>query len=266
MSEPQRLLCRRQHRGYTVLPRDPLSAVYTPAIVDCYRRCRVLVLFRKVYQFRPEYARPFLFQLHTHCHVSAFLVFYGRTLHQHAHSYEAIEDKHGNHRNRTAVRFLIFCDDELLLHHSADELWGYSCRSDNKPNFVFRAAPGRNVLFNEITGLQAPAMRYCFTNAGFATGSNMVHYAVFVDQDQKEKFTNEDVWFNPYMLDSAMLQACSRRYLPTSFSESTPSLWLGKHTTETANDYTLFATTAPLSGCATCGIGLSTTTTNRGLM
>lgn len=117
--------------------------------------------------------------------------------------YEAIEDKHGNHRNRTAVRFLIFCDDELLLHHSADELWDTPAEATiNRTSSL--GQPQAELLFNEITGLQAPAMRYCFTNAGFATGSNMVHYAVFVDQDQKEKFTNEDVWFNPYMLDSAM--------------------------------------------------------------
>ena len=32
----------------------------------------------------------------------------------------------------------------------------------------------------------------------------MIHYAVFIDPEQKDLFTHDDVWFNSYMLDSAL--------------------------------------------------------------
>ena len=117
--------------------------------------------------------------------------------------YQSIEDKHESHRNRTVVRFLIFCADELLLHSANDGIWDTPVEAT-----VARTSsigkPQAELLFNTLTGMPAPEMRYCYTNAGFATGSNMVHYAVFVSPDQKEDYTNGDVWFNPYKIDRAL--------------------------------------------------------------
>ena len=101
------------------------------------------------------------------------------------------------------MRFLIFCADELLLHLGANESWDTPAEVT-----VGRTAslgmPRAELLFNEVSGHPAPSMRYCFTNDGFATGSNMIHYAVFIDPEQKDLFTHDDVWFNSYMLDSAL--------------------------------------------------------------
>lgn len=117
--------------------------------------------------------------------------------------YQTIQSQHDSHRNRTVVRFLIFCADELLLHLGANESWDTPAEVT-----VGRTAslgmPRAELLFNEVSGHPAPSMRYCFTNDGFATSSNMIHYAVFIDPEQKDLFTHDDVWFNSYMLDSAL--------------------------------------------------------------
>ncbi len=117
--------------------------------------------------------------------------------------YNTIEDQHEGHRNRTVVRFLIFCADELLLHRNSESLWDTPAEV-TVSRTTSMGMPQAELLFEEITGMAAPAMRYCFTNPGFATGSNMIHYAVFVDHDKKDLFTNDDVWFNPYALDTAL--------------------------------------------------------------
>lgn len=117
--------------------------------------------------------------------------------------YQTIQSQHDSHRNRTVVRFLIFCADELLLHLGANESWDTPAEVT-----IGRTAslgmPKAELLFNEVSGHPAPSMRYCFTNDGFATGSNMIHYAVFIDPEQKDLFTHDDVWFNSYMLDNAL--------------------------------------------------------------
>ncbi len=117
--------------------------------------------------------------------------------------YQTIEQQHDNHRNRTVVRFLVFCADELLLHSGADGLWDTPAEATVSRTESL-GDPRAGLLFREMTGSAAPSMRYCYTNEGFATGSNMIHYAVFVTPEQKGAFTNGDVWFNPYMLDSAL--------------------------------------------------------------
>ena len=47
-------------------------------------------------------------------------------------------------------------------------------------------------------------MRYCFSNKAFASDSNMIHYAVFVDSDTGIELNDRKRWFNPYMLDSGL--------------------------------------------------------------
>jgi len=117
--------------------------------------------------------------------------------------YKAIEQQHDGHRNRTVVRFLIFCADELLLHTEPDGHWDTTV----KMTVARVASMGQHqaeLLFSDHTGRKAPSMRYCFTNSGFATGSNMIHYAVFVDPENKDEYTDGGVWFNSYMLDNAL--------------------------------------------------------------
>lgn len=118
--------------------------------------------------------------------------------------YEAVESNHDSHRNRTVVRYLIFCLDELLLHQSSDSTWDTPAETTVGRTASLPAHRAEQI-FKDIRGATAPALRYCFTNEGFATGSNIIHYAVFVDPEQKAQFAADDsTWFNPYMLDTAL--------------------------------------------------------------
>ncbi len=56
-------------------------------------------------------------------------------------------------------------------------------------------------------------MRYCYTNEGFATGSNMVHYAVFADDADRSRFAPTTCGSTP---------TCST--VPSPETHSTPSL------------------------------------------
>lgn len=117
--------------------------------------------------------------------------------------FRTIEDSHSAKVGRTAVRFLIFCGDELLLHPGADNLWDTPVEA-----IVARTAsvgePQARLIFDGLTGVDNLPMRYCYTNEGFATGSNMVHYAVFADDADRSRFAPDNVWFDPYMLDRAL--------------------------------------------------------------
>lgn len=117
--------------------------------------------------------------------------------------YQAIEKQHDGHRNRTVVRFLIFCADEMLLQMESNGHWDTPVEM-TVARISSLGSHQAGLLFSEKTGHTVPSMRYCFTNKGFATGSNMIHYAVFVDKEEKEDYTGSGVWFNTYMLDNAL--------------------------------------------------------------
>lgn len=108
-------------------------------------------------------------------------------------------------QNRTIVRFLVFCQDELLLRQNVEEQWDTPAelvvpRVESMP--MTRARQ----MFEDIyshPGVHFD-MRYCFTNVGFANGSNIIHYAVFIDPSERDTFAGDNTWFNPYMLDRAL--------------------------------------------------------------
>lgn len=60
------------------------------------------------------------------------------------------------------------------------------------------------LLFNELSGINDFALRYCYTNRAFASDTNMIHYAVFVDSPDNVTIDDKKRWFNPYMLDSCL--------------------------------------------------------------
>lgn len=106
-------------------------------------------------------------------------------------------------RNRTVVRFMVFCGDELLVHQCSDGQY------DTPAELVINRTPSIGdqqaaMLFGELTGLHDVKMRYCFTNDGFVSDSNIIHYAVFVTEAQQQSFGADDAWLNPYMLDAAL--------------------------------------------------------------
>lgn len=117
--------------------------------------------------------------------------------------YEALDAANPSKQNRTLVRYLIFSLDELLLHPGKDGLL------DTPAEAVIGRVPSigtqrARLIFEEMTGIDKFDIRYCFTNDGFASGSNIIHYAVFITPEQKSAFEAPDEWANPYMLDKAL--------------------------------------------------------------
>lgn len=114
-----------------------------------------------------------------------------------------LEARHLDDRESTLVRFLIFRSDDLLLHQSPGMQW------DTPAEIVVgrTASVGESqarLYLSQQTGLSDFALRYLYTNEGFGSSPNVIHYAAFVNDDMKEAFASEDQWFNPYMLDSAL--------------------------------------------------------------
>lgn len=105
--------------------------------------------------------------------------------------------------NRTIVRFLILSDSDMLLHCGKDGMWDTPAEVVKSRQHAI-GEPEARLLVQQIIGISEFDIRYCFTNNGFATGSNVIHFAVFVDDANRAKISGEDIWFNAYMLDSAL--------------------------------------------------------------
>ncbi len=117
--------------------------------------------------------------------------------------YRSLEEANPGHVGSTIVRFLIFCGDDLVLHCGADGRW------DTPAEMIIGHThsigdPKARLLLGEQTGLDDFTLRYCYTNEGFVRGSNMIHYAAFIDEKSRGLFGDGDEWFNAYMLDNAL--------------------------------------------------------------
>lgn len=116
---------------------------------------------------------------------------------------EALVNAQGGRHQGTIVRYLIFKDDDLLLHRDTDGIWDTPAESRIERKSAMGEHEAR-LLFAELSGIENFELRYCFTNRAFAAESNMMHYAVFVDSDNGITIDERKQWFNPYMLDSAL--------------------------------------------------------------
>lgn len=116
---------------------------------------------------------------------------------------EALVKATGGRHQGTLVRYLIFKGDNMLLHESADGVWDTPAEGRVERKTAMGDHEAR-LLFTELTGLTEFGMRYCFSNKAFASDSNMIHYAVFVDSDTGIDLNDRKRWFNPYMLDSGL--------------------------------------------------------------
>lgn len=119
--------------------------------------------------------------------------------------YTALEDAAPAKRNSTSVRFLVFCGDELLLKENKDGQW------DTPFDIVIGRTTSvgdhrARILLEEAAGLKDFQLRYCFTNEGYVSGANIIHYAAFVSEDNKALFGTDMMWFNPYMLDRGLAE------------------------------------------------------------
>lgn len=118
--------------------------------------------------------------------------------------YMAVDEARPDRANTTRVRFLVFCDNDLLLHMGENGQWDTPVETIVSRRRSMGDEEAR-FLFTELTSLTDFRLRYCFTNDAIATGANTMHFAVFVDAEQSVRIgSKEDRWFNPYMLDCGL--------------------------------------------------------------
>ncbi len=116
--------------------------------------------------------------------------------------YSVVKEASPARTNTTTVRYLILCANELLLNQGADGRW------DTMAETVINRVEGMSDeearrIFEQLYATDNFQLRYCFTNDGFATGSNMLHYAVFLSGEPSD-VTSNGAWFNAYMLDCSL--------------------------------------------------------------
>lgn len=138
----------------------------------------------------------------TAVYILSLLFMYGRYASLNA-LYKAINPKGQAKKNRTTVRFLIFCGNDLLVNSSSDSKFDTPAEmvvnrtksvSENQARF----------MLTELMPFENFKLRYCFTNAGFASGSNIIHYAAFIPEDAHDSIPEGYLWMTPYMLDHAL--------------------------------------------------------------
>lgn len=117
--------------------------------------------------------------------------------------YSALSAGSAEATGTTQVRFLTFCGNDLLLRQDQDGLW------DTPVHELISRTPSigetqARITFQSLTGISDFRFRYCYTNEGFAQGTNVIHMAAFIREDDRERFRPEDQWFSANMLDHAM--------------------------------------------------------------
>ncbi len=117
--------------------------------------------------------------------------------------YAELAQAKNSHNHSTVVRFLIFSANMLLLRQSEEGLWDTPAEKVIERTPAVGEKQSRNLL-EEVIGTQDFSLRYCFTNEGFAAGSNVIHYAAFVDAASHPELEDKGQWFNTYMVDAAL--------------------------------------------------------------
>lgn len=117
--------------------------------------------------------------------------------------YDELAATKNSHNNSTVVRYLIFSGNNLLLKQSEDGRWDTPAEKVVERTPAIGEKQSRNQL-EEVIGTQDFELRYCFTNDGFAAGSNVIHYAAFVDASKHAELESKGQWFTSYMVDAAL--------------------------------------------------------------
>lgn len=116
----------------------------------------------------------------------------------------SLEDSRPERDNTTRVRYLVFCESDLLLHQNDRGLWDTPVETIMGARKSIGEEEAR-LLFTELTDVQRFNLRYLFTNDDMAAGANTIHFAVFVDAEGSVQVgSEEDRWFNAYMLDNGL--------------------------------------------------------------
>lgn len=118
--------------------------------------------------------------------------------------YMAVDDARPDRANTTRVRFLVFCENDLLLHMGENGQWDTPVETIVSRRNAIDDEEAR-LMFTELTSLNDFTLRYCYTGEDIADGANTIHFAVFVAAEQSVAVgSKEDRWFNPYMLDCGL--------------------------------------------------------------
>lgn len=123
-----------------------------------------------------------------------------RTMHR---LYTTVSASTARAAGTTQVRFLTFSGSDLLLRQDQDGLWDTPVHELIARTTSIGDIQAR-ITFQSLTGITDFKLRYCFTNEGFAQGTNVIHMAAFIPDNERDKFRPEDQWFSAYMLDHAM--------------------------------------------------------------
>ena len=103
----------------------------------------------------------------------------------------------------TLVRFLVFNGDELLV--APQENGRFDTPYREKLAYTDHLGDHHaQIMFGDVSGIQKAGVKYLFTNATFATRNNVIHYAVFLNEAQRQSLGDASVWLNAYMIDQAL--------------------------------------------------------------
>lgn len=116
--------------------------------------------------------------------------------------YRTLEESNPAQIGSTIIRYLVFYNDDLLLAN-ADTQFDTPYEQVLSHCQSISEERAREIFVKE-SGIEDFQMRYCYTNDGFAHRSNVIHYAVFIDDEKKEKIESQGIWFNDYMIDQAL--------------------------------------------------------------
>lgn len=118
--------------------------------------------------------------------------------------YLTVDEARPERNNTTRVRFLVFCENDLLLHMGDNGLWDTPVETVISKRQAMGNEEAR-LLFTELTSLKDFTLRYCYNSSDIAIGANTLHYAVFVSSAESVRIgSREDRWFNAYMLDCGL--------------------------------------------------------------
>lgn len=127
--------------------------------------------------------------------------------------YSAIEERQPGAKGSTVLRYLIFCDDDLLLKQDKNGICDTPAIAVTGRTHTVRPKEAADILDN-IEGITDAHIKYLYSNEGFARGSNMIHFSAFIPESRKESLLKPDYqWFTPYMLDVSLAAGVIQHHL-----------------------------------------------------
>lgn len=118
--------------------------------------------------------------------------------------YRTFEEARPDRNDTSRVRFLVFCENDLLLRIGDNDRWDTPFKTII-PRRASLSLEEAKQMFQELSGTSDFKLRYIFTSEDLAKNANTMHFAAFVGTEGSvEVSKNDDSWFNAYMLDCAL--------------------------------------------------------------